>query len=143
MKKFYQFYLIFCIFTLLEIIAAIIYIRMSIKEVKGKGILVYPALIYASVGYFLGNFFTFTSLSFAVIAQNYNALIFYFYLSCNIILSSFCYAPFSYRSYLYLTFLMPQILEVLFVFYNFNLYARKILFLRNRKIGSDIRLKKY
>lgn len=123
-------------------ITAVVYIRMVIQAVKRIGVLVYPAIVDTSLGYLLGNFLTFTSLSFAVIAQNHFALIFYFYFSLSILLSLFCYAPFSYRGYLQFTYLFPKLFEVIFVFYNSDLYSQKILFIRNRKIGSDLKLKK-
>lgn len=123
-------------------ITAVVYIRMVIQAVKRIGVLVYPAIVDTSLGYLLGNFLTFTSLSFAVIAQNHFALIFYFYFSLSILLSLFCYTPFSYRGYLQFMYLFPKLFEVIFVFYNSDLYSQKILFIRNRKIGSDLKLKK-
>ncbi|KCZ77921.1 hypothetical protein H311_01060 [Anncaliia algerae PRA109] len=142
MKKFYQFYLIFCILEVVEMLGAVIYIRKTVRTIRELGIYANSIFISTSVGYLLGNFFTFTSLSYAVLGQNYIALLFYFYFSCTIILTSLCFLPFSYLPYLPLIYIFPQIFEVIFVFYNSNVYSRKILFLRNRRIGSDLQLKK-
>ncbi|KCZ80362.1 hypothetical protein H312_02230 [Anncaliia algerae PRA339] len=142
MRKFYQFYLIFTIFIAIEMIGGVIYIRKAILDIRSIGIIEYPTLIDNSIGYLFANFLTFTSLSYAVIAQNHFALIFYFYFSSTILLSFLCITPFSKRPYLQLSYLSPKLFEILFVFYNSDLYSQKILFIRNRKIGSDLKLKR-
>ncbi|RVD92485.1 hypothetical protein TUBRATIS_10050 [Tubulinosema ratisbonensis] len=142
MNRILIFYLIYCCFNLVEIIVYTIYAKLLINYLLDMGIKIYGSVIYGVSGFFFGNFVSFTSFSYAFLALNHQALLLYFYFTIFIFLNSALLIPFSKKPYLILGFLLPLIFEFLFVLKNFDLFARKIIFQRNKKLGSNLKLKK-
>lgn len=142
MNRFLRFYLIYCTVNLIEIVVYLVYTRLTIKSYSDQGIKIKAGLIYSFTGFYFGNFISFTSFSYATLANNHLAMLLYFYFTMFIIIYSVILIPFSIRRYLNLGFIFPLIFEIFYVLKNFELYGRKIIFQRNKKLGSNLQLKK-
>lgn len=141
MNRFLRFYLFFCILNLTEIILYIVYAKILISDSRKMGIRIHATIVYGISGFFFGNFISFTAFSYATLVLNHIALIFYLYYTYFIFLNNCLLLPFVKRPYLILAFLIPYLIEIFYVLKNFDLFARKILFQRNKN-GSNLRVKK-
>ncbi|RVD91552.1 hypothetical protein TUBRATIS_19960 [Tubulinosema ratisbonensis] len=142
MNRFLRFYLLYCCFNLIEIIVYTIYAKILIKYYLNLGVKTPGSVIYGITGFFFGNFVSFTAFSYAFLALNHKALLLYLYFTVFIFLYSALLLPYSVKPYLVLGFLLPLVGEYFFVLKNFDLYARKIIFQRNKKLGSNLKLKR-
>lgn len=132
---------VFCLIALCKISGFMIYSRKILVLYDSVGIYG-PVMQFHDTYFFIFvSFISFISMCYAYLTYSYFHVLVYFIFGINGIFSIVLAAPYLGKKWLVFIFLGPQVLELIYVLYNFRLFCGRALYIYNKRAGNDFKIK--
>lgn len=136
----FQFELVYTIYLLLvvvEMIFLILYDFGSLFKMIGGNIAWDAAALFLGTAFFTAIFFSFFAISNVFFGKSYEFLFVYLFLRIYILIATIFTINFTGISSIALIYLFFNVVEPLFIIYNYNVIVRGVLYRNYRFLGSN------
>ncbi|KCZ82267.1 hypothetical protein H312_00290 [Anncaliia algerae PRA339] len=135
-------FLNFCIISFTKLICYMAHVKYTFKEYRKIAIKMPIISIYISYLYMFLIFIGFISMCYSYLMFSYFYIILYIVFSANIIINMCGQLVFARYPAYFIAFFIFQIFEVIYILLNFKYFCARAIYIRNKKVGNNIFLKR-
>lgn len=135
-------FLMYCAISSVKLLSYMFHVRHVISEVNNYGISFHVTGIYRSFVIILTMFIGFICMCHAYMVYSYFNILLYFVLTGSVIVYSLAISMFVLHPKYFTLFYTFQLLEIIYTAFNFKYFCGRGIYLKNRKLGTNLMLKR-